>query len=565
MSEDLHNDIDDIFRGGLEGHEEQPDESVWANIDHTLDKRRVISISKKYRVLKWAAAAILLFSIGMAMYAIHSELKRKEAQSELEAYKNNVNENSKPARKSTTTNSSKNQPQKKLFDTSSLQEKNSNRIITKPSIKENRNTNTQQKNGSPIQSNIIANHNLVPKEKTVTANNTLPETSVQKSTLFANSNGSKVSSKSEETNKNNSQNARKTSKSFVKSENAGILSPKNLATNNENKKQKNVAINSLSQQTEENQNLQEDRISQIRGFSKVREKNIETSLAVPQLSDSKSSIIDKPINNYKNINGFKKLLHKAKANYQMAGIKTNSNPSRVSLNLYYSPDIMAKSLANDVEYNRDEDRNKAEKEEQNRYSFSTGLLIGYKISPLISVQTGIKFLSWNTDISSKTIYAREDPGGQVHYRFDCAAGYSDLNVNSGPPPIYGDSLEALGSQNTVQYISVPVLISFSFGNSRFRFMPSAGFTANLLTGGQLNTTLATTSGIQKVAAGSIQGLRSMYLSGQVGLGAEYFLTRHIALTVMPRAEIGISSINKNAPFKTHLYTFGFGGGLAYNF
>src|SRR5450631_2440071 len=77
MSEDLHN-IDDLFRKALEENQQLPSQSVWDNIDKTLDKKKVVSISKKYNKLKWAAAVLLLFSLGMAMYTLHIRKQNRE-------------------------------------------------------------------------------------------------------------------------------------------------------------------------------------------------------------------------------------------------------------------------------------------------------------------------------------------------------------------------------------------------------------------------------------------------------------------------------------------------------
>ena len=77
MNDDLHN-IDDLFKKALEEHTELPSSAVWDNIDKSLDKKKVVSISKKYNKLKWAAAILLLFSLAMAMYTLHIRIKDKE-------------------------------------------------------------------------------------------------------------------------------------------------------------------------------------------------------------------------------------------------------------------------------------------------------------------------------------------------------------------------------------------------------------------------------------------------------------------------------------------------------
>ncbi|MEJ7680760.1 MAG: hypothetical protein WKG06_23495 [Segetibacter sp.] len=77
MDEDLHS-IDDLFKKAINGHEELPSGGVWEKIDKNLDKKKVVFISKKYNKLKWIAAALLMFSAGMAMYTLHTKMKNQE-------------------------------------------------------------------------------------------------------------------------------------------------------------------------------------------------------------------------------------------------------------------------------------------------------------------------------------------------------------------------------------------------------------------------------------------------------------------------------------------------------
>jgi hypothetical protein len=77
MDEDLHN-IDNLFRKAIEEHDEVPSADVWKKIDSGLDKKKVVFLSDKYKKLKWVAAALLIFSAGMAMYTWNTRLKDKE-------------------------------------------------------------------------------------------------------------------------------------------------------------------------------------------------------------------------------------------------------------------------------------------------------------------------------------------------------------------------------------------------------------------------------------------------------------------------------------------------------
>lgn len=77
MNENLH-DIDDLFKKAIDQHEDTPSQKVWDAIDKNLDKKKVVYISRKYNMLKWAAAILLLFSFGMAMYVWQTNKKNKE-------------------------------------------------------------------------------------------------------------------------------------------------------------------------------------------------------------------------------------------------------------------------------------------------------------------------------------------------------------------------------------------------------------------------------------------------------------------------------------------------------
>ncbi|MGH2648390.1 MAG: hypothetical protein ACRDE8_12510, partial [Ginsengibacter sp.] len=97
MSKNIHK-IDKLFKHAIEKHEEEPSSKVWEAIDKDLDKKKVVSISKKYNKLKWVAAILLLFSAGMAMYILQIEKRNKDLvrKNNIErAVKNNDEKNEK--------------------------------------------------------------------------------------------------------------------------------------------------------------------------------------------------------------------------------------------------------------------------------------------------------------------------------------------------------------------------------------------------------------------------------------------------------------------------------------
>ena len=83
MSENLHN-IDDLFKKALEENDEEPSPQIWDKLDRHLDKKNVVHINKKYRRVKWVAAASILFICAMGMYTFYNYQIDKEQVSILE-------------------------------------------------------------------------------------------------------------------------------------------------------------------------------------------------------------------------------------------------------------------------------------------------------------------------------------------------------------------------------------------------------------------------------------------------------------------------------------------------
>src|SRR4051812_6679911 len=77
MDENLHNK-DDLFKKALDEHEETASDNVWEKIDKNLDKKKVVFILEKYNKLKWIAAALLIFSTGLAMYTLRTKMRDTE-------------------------------------------------------------------------------------------------------------------------------------------------------------------------------------------------------------------------------------------------------------------------------------------------------------------------------------------------------------------------------------------------------------------------------------------------------------------------------------------------------
>ena len=79
MKGDLH-EIDDLFKAGLEGKEELPEDKVWNAIEQDLDKNSAITLRKKYVRLRRAAAILLILLLGVSIYALRDTLNNNRGK-----------------------------------------------------------------------------------------------------------------------------------------------------------------------------------------------------------------------------------------------------------------------------------------------------------------------------------------------------------------------------------------------------------------------------------------------------------------------------------------------------
>lgn len=241
------------------------------------------------------------------------------------------------------------------------------------------------------------------------------------------------------------------------------------------------------------------------------------------------------------------------------------NKGRLSATLFFSPDFVSSSIDNDHHTYRDEDRDEIKKKEENKLSGTAGVLLGYQIAKNWSVQSGLTFSKIVTDIKPKTIFARPDNSGNISYRFNCSAGYSYVNLKSAGTPAAGDSVNALSSTNTLQYIAVPFAVQYHIGKGKLTFSPGIGFAANFLTKGKIETVIAGQSVNEKAVSTHLEGLHSTYYNASVSAGVSYDITKEFAFSFTPAARLALTPINSQAPVKTYLNSIGFAAGLTMKF
>ncbi|MGI8637887.1 MAG: hypothetical protein ACR2KZ_21015, partial [Segetibacter sp.] len=239
--------------------------------------------------------------------------------------------------------------------------------------------------------------------------------------------------------------------------------------------------------------------------------------------------------------------------------------SRFSATVFYSKDFVMPTVNNDRRNFREDDRNEIKNKESISGASSKGVFVNYNFSKNWSVRSGLMFSTITTDIQPKTIFARPDSRGDVHYRINCSAGYSYVTLKTGTTPSAGDSIQALSGKNTLHYFAVPLALSYNMPIGKFSLQPAAGLTANFLTKGNIETVVATQAGTEMHPPKRIEGLNSSYVNGAVSLAANYYFTKNFAVNFTPVARFALSAINKDAPVKTYINSFGLAAGLTIAF
>ncbi len=104
---------------------------------------------------------------------------------------------------------------------------------------------------------------------------------------------------------------------------------------------------------------------------------------------------------------------------------------------------------------------------------------------------------------------------------------------------------------------MPLAVKYNINKGKFTLNPAFGVAADFLTKGKIETVI----GNEKASINHIKGLGPMYLNSAISLGMSYNINQNIAFSLTPAARFALTSINKDAPVKTYLNSYGLAAGL----
>ncbi len=511
-------DIEDLFRKGLEDNEEIPSENTWGRIDKILDKDKVISISKKYNFLKKIAFLLMFF---LTMLSIYVWIKR---------------DNKYPEKNTMVILKKEKQPNNNAAPPYGINKIDLKRPIDSINVIVGNNQNLKKEIGhTKIDKNILKKQT----EKTLTTSSITK--SISNLPVYKESNISEENTKPGIT------------KSILNSS----ISDKEKLQENKLGKEGNIKIPTHIK----------DELGVV-----VKPANIDSNqtffpliqLHFWQVTEVKSSISGLiKTKNTLMANAFAETnepVNKSKSILKNKFIKLKK-PFPFSITVFYSPDVSFFHLQDNHSGNQNSNAMDIENNETGTFAYNIGALIDYKPGWHWSLQSGLMLSTTNIDINPKTIYANADNTGSVKYQINTSLGYGFILPSFSNNPNVGDSISSLSTTSTLQYLGIPLAAKYSLDEGKFSINAMAGLLANFLTRGKIATEVeqGTDNEIEKV--NKIYGLKKFYLSGIAGVGLDYNFYKKLSLSFSPTLRFALNAINKNGPVTSYPNSLGFALGL----
>jgi hypothetical protein len=516
MSKDLHK-IDDIFKNGLDGKEEMPSQKVWDHIEQALDektsRRPFVFFSRK-------VAAALLIGIGSAALFAGGYYLRGVHDS-------------------------------KDNDRAPGIEK------TMPGSGESKDRSGQQ---TPPTTGQVGNH-ITPDKLPAVANHNLPHSGTLPTPDKAAVAPAKASS---------------TTTAATAPKDAAINNRLSEASGNtDDAKSGGIAKNSISVDPPANPRI--SRSKDQRSETNLGEDKTDKRAKEPD-TDAKTSSIDPaqadgsltqprvfqtaPLTTNqlnREISAEKQLLSSTQAFSQNELAPATAtipvlNKKQGSLNLprfSLTPVVALQFGSNRIRENTsyaNSSKVKAEidRTESQPASIAGGILADLKISRNMTLQSGLVYTSRSIHIDPKDVIAERNPDGKVRYRFDCSAGTYFIKKAQGYTRP-GDTAMTKFSTNDLNYLNIPLGLTYHFGGSSWHFFINAGAGLNLLTRQYLETGLKI--GYYEEDDTKVTNLKNSYFNGNLGAGVIWSPFRKVSFSFNPQYQFALTPMNDNMPVK----------------
>lgn len=527
MDKNLHN-IDKLFKDGIEGHTDQPDDFVWNNLDQQLDKQEMHLAQKKNILLKrsmLALAALFIIALILLVQQYRKPVELKPS-SDTAAVTNGQQQpvSDEVQQKSGASAGDKKQTIKaeQKISPEATTENHLNNTNDQPVLKQQPSTVT------PVPTKAATEPAIVTEQKVNREN--------------------KLSLKKEQLQKNK---AIKESLALNKKGKPVLPGDETIAQQKENNQPQEKKTSAIKQEL-----IGKEQVVPV----SIVEKNIQYTEAafVKEFRPGTLPAVSPQLFN-------QSLLERNTAT-PVVITKKKIKPG-FSVAAFYTPERLTTHVETGEKEHREDDKDAIREGEQVKYAGSFGVQVQYRFNQRWSVLSGVSYSKTTSVILPRNIYARPErrpgapQGGDLKYKLNCTAGYVYISPKSATTPAFGDSIQASQSTNTLEYFGVPLGIKYSYQKGKFAVNAVTSLNMNILSNGKLQATTVEQS-VKTLSNVKIEGLKPVYFSGMIGLGVEYFLTQRISVFATPVKTFSLSSINKNTPADTKRGSFGLQTGIS---
>ncbi len=547
MDKNLH-DIEDLFRKELEDNEENPSQNAWDGIEKKLDKENVVSIKKKYNLLRKVTLLLAILLTGLSIYVwknqdkspvkpnkditgINKEAKTKNntlteesgtttLQKPVDSLTINKSDNSKQITESVTTNL------KNRVDTLTVNKNNNIKEVTESENRVSDRTILKDDNDNlPKSLNPITAKNLsntsIPKNK---IKNSSPDGSHSSDVSESSASKFSIQKKGKLIKRNSDEFVETKRPKQIEDEQPNGVSHSGIGFDN------NLpSIETLN--SKDGGNVEKNTVG------KFATKELLQNIGLVKINPStqiEKTIVRKP------------------------SIKSTKQ-SGFAITAFYSPDIAFYHFENNDQ--RNSNNTDFENSETESYSSTIGALVEYNFSEHWGLQTGITLATTNFQLDSDTIYAEPDNSGQIKYKLRSPLGDAYVLPYFSNSPNIGDSILSKSPTHTLQYLGIPLAVKYNFNKGKFSLNALGGITANFLSCGRISTELESGANSEIETTNKIYGLKPLYFSGLVGIGVDYNIYKKFSISFSPTLRFALSAINSNFNEPSYPISLGFVLGL----
>jgi Outer membrane protein beta-barrel domain len=237
--------------------------------------------------------------------------------------------------------------------------------------------------------------------------------------------------------------------------------------------------------------------------------------------------------------------------------------NRLSITPYFSQEFAGYNLSDDDATAAD--GREIENRERNVFSASVGLYVNYRLKKRWVLQSGITY-SWSSSIiDSATSYAIEDNNGNIQFKLNTISGYGYLKPTSGSPPNVGDSVYTDKSYSRLNYLTIPLILSYKVPMKKFSLLVGAGISVNFLTSATLKTKIYGPGYLEAKTVTPMKGLKNINYGIILKADLEYHINNIWGINIIPSFKNSLSPINLHSALSAYPYNFGIGAGISYRF